>query len=121
MNTIPEALRARVAQHLEDEPDAADRRALGAMLEQGDLAALEAAFAGPLVFGTAGLRAAVGPGPAGLNLRNVVRATRALLETLEDTVPDARERGVVVGFDARPSSAPLAEAVGPRAAARAGR
>jgi len=109
--TIPHELRARVLAHLDDEPDADDRARLVGLLEAGDGESLALAFGAPIAFGTAGLRAAVSPGPSGMNLRNVLRATRALLETLDAEVPDARQRGVVVAFDARPTSSRFADAV----------
>ena len=95
-------------------------------LTRGELAALVAARAetelvelmsGTLTFGTAGLRALVGPGPARMN-RAVVRRTTAgvaryLLQRAEGRTPAL----VVVGADARPSSAEfLREAVGVLAA-----
>lgn len=58
----------RVQQWLDHDPDDATRAELHTLLEQargGDenaLADLESRFQGPLVFGTAGLRAAVGAG-----------------------------------------------------------
>lgn len=111
MTKLPEALRRRIDAYLLDDPSESDRSALEALVEEADLATLSAAFAEPIAFGTAGLRAEVGPGPSRMNLRNVLRASRALLETLEAELPAAHGRGIVVGYDARPSSAGFAEAV----------
>jgi phosphomannomutase len=60
-------------------------------------------FRGRLTFGTAGLRGAVGAGPARMN-RAVVRATTAALAQwllAGHGGPDAAEVGVVIGCDAR--------------------
>lgn len=116
--TIPDALRARALAYLADDPDPASRSELERLLHTGDRATLERAFGVPIAFGTAGLRAEVGPGPSRMNLRNVARATRALLEVVELEVPAAHSRGVVVGHDARPSSATFASCVSELAAAR---
>ncbi|GAB3538280.1 phospho-sugar mutase [Arthrobacter tecti] len=80
--------------------------------DDGGLAALQQlgdAFSGPLLFGTAGLRAALGPGPNRMN-RVVVRraaagvAAHALELAAGEYVPRA-----VVGFDARHNSRIFAE------------
>ncbi|NKX53360.1 phospho-sugar mutase [Arthrobacter mobilis] len=61
-------------------------------------------FAGPLAFGTAGLRAPLGAGPARMN-RVVVRRTAAGLgRFLLDTAAGSYRPRVVVGFDARHNS-----------------
>ncbi|TJY72618.1 phospho-sugar mutase [Arthrobacter sp. CAU 1506] len=76
-----------------DGPDAADARA-----ELADR------FSGPLAFGTAGLRAALGAGPFRMN-RVVVRRTAAgLARFLLDTADGAYTPRAVVGFDARRNS-----------------
>ncbi|MBT2514068.1 phospho-sugar mutase [Arthrobacter sp. ISL-30] len=69
-------------------------------------------FSGTLQFGTAGLRAALGPGPNRMN-RVVVRRAAAgfadfLLDTLATAAPGTRPRAVV-GYDARHNSDIFAE------------
>ena len=61
-------------------------------------------FGGRLQFGTAGLRAPVGPGPLRMNRLVVRQAAAGLARYLLDTDPDARTRGVVIAFDARRKS-----------------
>ena len=68
---------------------------------------LEDSFRGTLQFGTAGLRAALGPGPNRMN-RVVVRRAAAglanfLARTVTEAAPGSRPRAVV-GYDARYSS-----------------
>ena len=83
------------------------------MLLQPDLAATDLAdrFAGPLEFGTAGLRGVVGAGPNRMNRAVVARATWGLAQVLLADVPRAAERKVVVGGDARRMSRELSEDV----------
>ncbi|MFJ6279462.1 phospho-sugar mutase [Arthrobacter subterraneus] len=70
---------------------------------------LEDAFSGPLVFGTAGLRAALGPGPNRMN-RVVVRSAAAGLAAHALNLADgAYAPRAVVGFDARRNSRIFAE------------
>ena len=69
-------------------------------------------FSGTLQFGTAGLRAALGPGPNRMN-RVVVRRAAAgfaafLTEAVAQAAPGTRPRAVV-GYDARHNSAIFAE------------
>ncbi len=76
-----------------------------ARADAGDAAAaaeLVDAFAGPLTFGTAGLRGALGPGPARMNRVVVSQAAAGLAAYLIDR-GFAGER-VVVGYDARYNS-----------------
>ncbi len=73
---------------------------------------LEDSFRGTLQFGTAGLRAALGPGPNRMN-RVVVRRAAAgladfLLSTVGEAAPGTRPRAVV-GYDARHNSDIFAE------------
>ncbi|MGK3648906.1 phospho-sugar mutase [Pseudarthrobacter enclensis] len=88
---------------------------LVAAAEEGDAAAgqeLQDSFRGTLQFGTAGLRAALGPGPNRMNRVVVRRAAAGLAEFLTDTVgraaPGTRPRAVV-GYDARHNSDVFAE------------
>ncbi|MFE4198271.1 phospho-sugar mutase [Paenarthrobacter sp. NPDC056912] len=78
----------------------------GAAQELGD------SFSGTLQFGTAGLRAALGPGPNRMNRVVVRRAAAGLAAFLTETVaaaaPGTRPRAVV-GFDARYNSDIFAE------------
>lgn len=95
---------------LDDDPDRATRAELSGLLtkaESGDAAAheeIEDRFSGPLEFGTAGLRGALGAGPNRMNRAVVIRAAAGLASYLH-------ERGgasVVVGYDARYMSAEFA-------------
>ena len=95
------------------DPDPATAAALLELVRlagDGDLAArqeLEDSFRGTLQFGTAGLRAALGPGPNRMNRMVVRRAAAGLAAFLLDAVataaPGTRPRAVV-GYDARHNS-----------------
>jgi len=60
-------------------------------------------FSGPLAFGTAGLRGALGAGPARMNRAVVIRAAAGLTAYLQQERRTAAPR-VVIGFDARTNS-----------------
>ena len=85
------------------EPDSDMRDELAALID-GDVAELRERFAGRLMFGTAGLRAAVGAGPLRMNRLVVRQAAAGLVDHLLATVPDAAARGLIIGFDARRKS-----------------
>ncbi|MDQ6752253.1 MAG: phospho-sugar mutase [Actinomycetota bacterium] len=61
-------------------------------------------FAGTLQFGTAGLRAALGPGPNRMNRVVVRRAAAGLAAFLRDTAAGRYTPRAVVGYDARHNS-----------------
>ena len=103
---------------LTGDPDPATRAELQELVRQERFAELEERFARPVAFGTAGLRALMGAGPARMNRAVVRRAAAGLARWLVRSVPDAVQRGVVVARDARHLSAEFAtETAGVLAAA----
>lgn len=113
------ALRETARAWLADDPDPRTAAQLGALLERADagdsaaLAELTDAFAGPLQFGTAGLRGAMGPGSNRMNLAVVSRAARGIADHLLDLLGGAgtdQAPLVVIGHDARHNSRAFAEA-----------
>jgi phosphomannomutase len=81
------------------DPDDGDRAEVEALIEAGNRTELERRFAGPLTFGTAGLRGPLRAGPAGMNAAVVTRAAAGLGRWLADS--GHAGAGVVIGFDAR--------------------
>jgi phosphomannomutase len=102
---VDAALRAAVDAWRTDDPDPDAVAELDALVAAGDDAALEAAFAAPLAFGTAGLRGPLGPGPARMNRAVVRRAAAGICRWLDEHGWDGP---VVVGRDARHGSADFA-------------
>jgi phosphomannomutase len=100
---------------LAEDPDpitAGELRALLAACDAQDPAALEdlaERFTGALEFGTAGLRGILGAGPQRMNRVLVRKVSAGLAAYLLAEVPGARQRGVVIGHDARHNSRVFAE------------
>ncbi len=104
--------RADARRWLSDDPDPVTGRALRDMLDAVDVdptsgAAVElcSLFDGRIAFGTAGLRAALGPGPNRMNRLVVRQTTIGLMRWLLERVESPQ---VVVGYDARHGSADFA-------------
>lgn len=98
------------ARHDIDERTRGELTALVDRAESGDgdaVADLAARFVGPLTFGTAGLRGAVGAGESRMNRSVVTRATAGLTQYLVDTLGEAPK--VVLGCDARHGSSAFVE------------
>ncbi|TVQ91674.1 MAG: phospho-sugar mutase [Deltaproteobacteria bacterium] len=91
------------------DPDPQTRQATLDLIEAGDAAALRECFGARLEFGTAGLRGALGPGPNRMNRALVRKVAAGLAAYLLEQVPQAREQGVVIAFDARRGSTDFAE------------
>ncbi|MBK9180493.1 MAG: phospho-sugar mutase [Acidimicrobiales bacterium] len=92
---------ARARAWLAADPDPETRAELAALLDAGDAAGLAERFAHGVGFGTAGLRAPLGAGPARMNRLVVRRAAAGLARWLLASRPGAADRGVAVGWDAR--------------------
>ena len=95
-----------------DPETVSELRALLASCDAGDAAAqkdLAERFTGALEFGTAGLRGILGAGPQRMSRVLVRKVTAGLAAYLIAQVPDARDRGVVIGHDARRLSREFAE------------
>ncbi|HLN79106.1 MAG TPA: phospho-sugar mutase [Nocardioidaceae bacterium] len=93
-----------------EDPDQQTRSELEDVLRQVELdptgpaaADLADRFSGPLEFGTAGLRGALGAGPNRMNRVVVVRAAAGLASYLRDNGADDGDE-VVIGYDARHNS-----------------
>ncbi len=93
---------------LAQDPDPDTRAELKALLKD-DAAAVAERFAGSLQFGTAGLRGIMGAGPMRMNRVLVQKVSAGLGNYLEASLSDAKEQGVVVGYDGRTKSRLFAE------------
>ena len=103
-DATPADLRTRVEAWIAADPDPETRAELADLLAAGDTAELAARFDHPLQFGTAGLRAPLGGGPARMNRAVVRRTTAGVARWVSRRGPDAMAAGVVVGHDARHGS-----------------
>ncbi len=101
-------LRVRIDAWREADPDVATATALADLVERADAGDADArdeladAFSGPLQFGTAGLRAALGPGPARMNRVVVTQAAAGFAAWLGEQGFAGGK--VLIGFDARYNS-----------------
>jgi phosphomannomutase len=116
---VLDGLRTRAAQWLADDPDRTDQAELQRVLDGLPDTGAELAdrFAGPLTFGTAGLRGPLRAGPNGMNLAVVRGAAAGLVAWLAER---AGEGPLVIGYDARHRSREFAEETA-RVATGAGR
>ena len=101
-------LRVRARTWLDEDPDPATRDELAQLLDElpNSRAELADRFAGPLTFGTAGLRGPLRAGPNGMNLAVVTRAAAGLVGWL---TARAAPGPLIIGYDARHGSKAFAE------------
>jgi phosphomannomutase len=114
-----DALRIRAQRWLADDPDPISQAELRAIIDALPETADELAdrFAGPLTFGTAGLRGPMRAGPNGMNLAVVRKAAAGLVSWL---AARNAQGPLVIGYDARRGSRRFAEETA-RVATGAGR
>ncbi|BCY14985.1 phosphomannomutase [Actinoplanes sp. L3-i22] len=112
-------MRATAEAWLADDPDPVSRAELRELIDGLPATAgeLRDRFAGPLTFGTAGLRGRLRAGPNGMNLAVVTRAAAGLVTWLAEQNGDGP---LVIGYDARHGSLEFAEQTA-RVATGAGR
>ncbi|WP_250003168.1 phospho-sugar mutase [Actinoplanes sp. M2I2] len=115
----PDELQSLAETWLADDPDPATRDELTRLIAglPGTAAELRDRFAGPLTFGTAGLRGRLRAGPNGMNLAVVTRAAAGLVSWL---AAQGGRGPLVIGYDARHGSKEFAEQTA-RVATGAGR
>jgi phosphomannomutase len=104
-------LRRRAETWLADDPDPGARDEILELLSRLPDSADELAdrFAGPLTFGTAGLRGRLRAGPNGMNLAVVTRAAAGLVGWLGAQGGLGGQGPLVIGYDARYGSRDFAE------------
>ncbi|MFM7138825.1 MAG: phospho-sugar mutase [Actinomycetes bacterium] len=84
----------------EHDPDANTKNIILKLIEDNNLVELNKIFSGDLEFGTAGLRAEIGPGQSRMNRAVVIRATYGLCQYLIKKYPNKKPK-LIVGNDAR--------------------
>jgi phosphomannomutase len=109
---IPDELKAKAERWIAGDPSEETQGELRALLARTDDKAetdLRERFAGPLEFGTAGLRGVLGAGESRMNRAVVLRTTHGLGNALTRLVQNTKTRGVVIGYDGRRLSRTFAE------------
>lgn len=110
----------RARSFLAHDPDPQTRQELASLLsraasenqaeQEAALKDLKNRFAGPLEFGTAGLRGLIGAGESYMNRAVILRTTHGLGRYLLDQLGgEAKQRGVVIGYDGRRMSREFAQ------------
>ena len=94
----------KVTQWLSADPDPKTREELQYLIDHKEYEELEDRFKCRLEFGTAGLRGKVGCGPNRMNRLVIQQTALGLGEYLVKHVDNAKQRGVVIGYDGRTDS-----------------
>lgn len=83
------------------DPNEETRQQVQDLLTQGKNEELQKLMTKRIQFGTAGLRAAMGPGYCCMNDLVVLQTCQGLCRYLESIDPGCKEKGIVVGYDHR--------------------
>uniref|UniRef100_A0A673IAX0 Phosphoglucomutase-2-like n=1 Tax=Sinocyclocheilus rhinocerous TaxID=307959 RepID=A0A673IAX0_9TELE len=90
-----------VTQWLQYDKNPKTAAAVRTMVKDRAMSELQKCFGARMEFGTAGLRAAMGPGVSCMNDLTIIQTTQGFCAYLEQCFTDLKQRGVVIGFDAR--------------------
>ncbi|KAK9399180.1 phosphoglucomutase-2 [Crotalus adamanteus] len=71
------------------------------LIAKGNTEELLKCFGSRMEFGTAGLRAAMGPGTSQMNDLTIIQTSQGFCSYLKKNVRHLKQRGVVIGYDAR--------------------
>jgi phosphomannomutase len=99
--TMPHDSFARAREWVDDDPDPDTAAELRSLIERGETREVEERMAGPLEFGTAGLRGVLGAGESRMNRAVIRRTSAGLAAQLLASRPAVRHEGVIVGYDGR--------------------
>lgn len=77
------------------------RKEMEQLIKDNNFKELNARLGKRIEFGTAGLRSIMGAGTAYINQLVVVQTTQGLVEYLLQELPECKNNGVVIGYDAR--------------------
>ncbi|KAL8292012.1 hypothetical protein RQP46_001478 [Phenoliferia psychrophenolica] len=97
----PEEVDIAVKEWLRLDQDPETRSEILSLHSSQSYTELSSRFSSRIQFGTAGLRARMQAGTTSINSLVILQATQGLARYAIKTIPDARERGVVVGHDHR--------------------
>ncbi|KAJ3309024.1 Phosphoglucomutase-2 [Boothiomyces sp. JEL0838] len=92
---------ALVQEYLSLDQNPTTSQEIKSLFEKKDFTTLKTLLTNRLEFGTAGLRAEMGSGYSRMNELTVIQATQGLYAHLHSTVPNLKDKGVVVGHDHR--------------------
>ena len=95
-------------QYLDRCENIADRATIEDLLAKADFNTLRECMIPRIAFGTSGLRGRIEPGYARMNDLTVLEASIGVRNYVLDNVPDAANRGVVIGHDHRHHSSDFA-------------
>lgn len=84
--------------------DEKGEKEIQALIEQEDVKTLSNLFLKRLEFGTAGLRGRMGPGYNQMNDLVIIQTGQGLAKYLIKTIPDVKEKGIILGYDGRYNS-----------------
>lgn len=92
MSASPEEVLALARDYVAWDIDSVTAAAVQALIDQNDIAKLTPMMTKRIQFGTAGLRAAMGPGYDKMNDLVILQTSQGLVRYLEAHVTDAREK-----------------------------
>ncbi|CAG5129719.1 unnamed protein product, partial [Candidula unifasciata] len=104
IDTGNEQLNAEINQWLKWDKNEKTRLAIKTLTEENNYPELKKLLLQRMEFGTAGLRAKMGPGNSQMNDLTIIQTTQGMVKYCKGVLPQIATSGVVVGFDGRHNS-----------------
>ncbi|TGZ73225.1 hypothetical protein CRM22_001645 [Opisthorchis felineus] len=100
---VPE-LEKKIEEWLKWDKNEVTRSEISRLKNAGEVEKLNGLLMNRMEFGTAGLRARMGPGYSQMNDLTIIQTTQGLLKYARTQFPHLKERGIIIGYDARHNS-----------------
>lgn len=111
METGDAELDCKIKEWLEWDKNERTHEEIQHLVKEKNVSELRRLLCSRMAFGTAGLRAKMGAGNSQMNDLTIIQTTQGFVRYMEKICPHLKERGVVIGYDARHNSRRWAEIV----------
>lgn len=109
MKDQQQILNDKIQEWLDWDKNETTREEIETLVQQQNFQLLHKLLCNRMTFGTAGLRAQMGAGFSRMNELTIIQTAQGFSKYMLEATPDAKQKGVIIGYDARHNSKRFAE------------